>query len=80
MKHLRKTPEKHLKTIANIYNIQMKHLQKYVRKHLKTLETNACNMHACATSRSIFATTKQNTCNIRLEQMKYLEHTLATRI
>jgi hypothetical protein len=37
MKHLKsafetlaKTPEKHLKTIANICNIQMKHLQTYV--------------------------------------------------
>jgi hypothetical protein len=37
MKHLKpasetlaKTPEKHLKTIANICNIQMKHLQTYI--------------------------------------------------
>jgi hypothetical protein len=27
---LAKTAEKHLKTIANIYNIKMKHLQTYV--------------------------------------------------
>jgi hypothetical protein len=37
MKHLKRafetlaqTPEKHLKTIANICNIQMKHLQTYI--------------------------------------------------
>jgi hypothetical protein len=45
-------------------------------KHLKTLETYPCKMHVCATSRSTFATSRQNTCNIRLEQMKHLEHTL----
>jgi hypothetical protein len=54
MKHLKqssetlvKTPEKHLKTIANIYNIHM--------KYLKTLETYVRNMHVYATSRSTFA-------------------------
>ena len=46
-------------------------------KHLKTLETYACNMHVYATSRSTFATSRQNTCNIRLEQMK---HTLKTYV
>ena len=49
-------------------------------KHLKTLETYACNMHVYATSRSTFATSRQNTCNICLEQMKYLEHTLETYV
>jgi hypothetical protein len=49
-------------------------------KHLKILETYACNMHVYATSRSTFATSRQNTCNIRLEQMKHLEHTLETYV
>jgi hypothetical protein len=52
-------------TIANIH-----------MKHLKTLETYACNMHAYATFSSTFATSRQNTCNIRLKQMKHLEHKL----
>ena len=49
-------------------------------KHLKTLETYACNMYVYATSRSTFATSRKNTCNIRLEQMKHLEHTLETYV
>jgi hypothetical protein len=60
MKHLKqssetlvKTPEKHLKTIANIYNIQMKHLQTYVW-NLKTLKTYVRNMHVYTTSGSTF--------------------------
>jgi hypothetical protein len=53
------------KTLANIR-----------MKHLKTLETYACNMHVYATSRSILATSRQNTCNIYLKQMKHLEHNL----
>jgi hypothetical protein len=55
-------------------------LAKICTKHLKTLETYTCNMHAYATSRSIFATTKQNTCNICLEQIKHLKHTLKTYV
>ena len=47
-------------------------------KHLKTLEIYACNMHVYATSRSTSATYGQNTCNIHMEQMKHLEHTLET--
>jgi hypothetical protein len=49
-------------------------------KHLKTLETYVCNMYVYATSRSTFATSRQNTCNICLEQMKHLEHTLETYV
>ena len=49
-------------------------------KHLKTLETYACNMHVYETSRSTFAISRQNTCNIRLEQMKYLEHIIETYV
>ena len=44
-------------------------------KHLNTLETYTCNMHVYATFRSTFATSRQNTCNIHLKQMKHLEHT-----
>jgi hypothetical protein len=47
-------------------------------KYLKTLEIYVCNMHVYATSRSTFATFRQNTYNIRLEQTKHLEHTLKT--
>ena len=49
-------------------------------KHLKTFETYACNMHVYATSRSTFATSRQNTCNIHLEEIKYLEHRLETYV
>jgi hypothetical protein len=48
--------------------------------HMKTFETYACNMHVYATSRSTIATSRQNTCNISLEQMKHLEHTLETYV
>jgi hypothetical protein len=37
-------------------------------------------MYVYATSRSTFATSKQNTRNIYLEQMKHLEHTLETYV
>jgi hypothetical protein len=47
-------------------------------KHLKTLETYAYNMHVYTTFRSTFATYRQKTCNIRLEQMKHLERSLET--
>jgi hypothetical protein len=74
MKHMKqafetltKTPEKHLKTIANICNNLDETLTNIHMKHLKTLETYACNMHVYATSRSTFATSRQNTCNIRRE-------------
>ena len=40
----------------------------------------SCNMHVYATSRSAFATSRQNTCNIYLEQMKHLKHTLETYV
>jgi hypothetical protein len=36
-------------------------------KHLKTLEIYVCNMHVYATSRSSFATSRQNTYNIHLK-------------
>jgi hypothetical protein len=54
-------------TLANIH-----------MKHLKTFETYACNMHVYATSRSTLQHLEKNTCNIRLEQIKHLEHTLET--
>jgi hypothetical protein len=53
-------------TLANIH-----------MKHMKTLKTYACNMHVYATSRSTFSTSRRN---IRLEQMKYLGHTLETYV
>jgi hypothetical protein len=49
-------------------------------KQLKTLEAYACNMHVYATSKSTFATSRQNTYNIRMEQMKHLEYTLETYV
>ena len=49
-------------------------------KHLKTLDTYACNVHVYATSRYTFATSRQNTCNIHLEQIKHLEHTFETYV
>jgi hypothetical protein len=36
-------------------------------------------MHVYATSKYIFATSRQSTCNIHLE-MKHLEHTLETYV
>ena len=73
MKMPEKTFENHCKhmqhlneTLANIH-----------KKHLNTLETYACNVHVYATSRSTFATSRQNNCNILLEQMK---HTLQTYV
>ena len=47
-------------------------------KYLKTLETYVCNVHAYATSISTFA--RQNTYNIRQEQIKHLKHTLETYV
>ena len=62
MKHLKyayethgKTPGKHLKTIANICNVQMKHLQQPYETS-ETLETHACSMHVYATLRSNYVT------------------------
>jgi hypothetical protein len=37
-------------------------------------------MHVYATFKYTFATSKLNTCNIRLEQMKHLEYTLETNV
>jgi hypothetical protein len=55
MKHLTqasetlvKAPEKHLKPIANISNIQTKTLANICMKHLKPFETYAYNMHILA--------------------------------
>ena len=49
-------------------------------KTTKTLETYACNMLVYVTFRSTFATSRRNTCNIRLKLMKHLEHTLETYV
>ena len=45
-------------------------------KHLKTLETYDCNMYMQYLD-LLFATSRKNTCNIRLDQMK---HTLETYV
>jgi hypothetical protein len=66
-----KHSQKHLKTIANRYNIQMKHLQQAYETP-ETLEKYACNMHIC--NIQIYF------CNIHLRQMKHLEHTLETYV
>jgi hypothetical protein len=63
MKHLKhasetlaKTPEKHLKTIANICNIQMKHLQQ-THETLKKIRLQ----HACMCNIQIYF------CNIQMK-------------
>jgi hypothetical protein len=83
MKHLKQASETLTKTSKKIFENHYKHMQHpdetlvniRMKKHMKTLETYACNTHVYATSRSTFATSRQNTCNIRMEQMKHLEHT-----
>jgi hypothetical protein len=84
MKDLKQTFQTLVKTPENIWN-HCKHIQhpdetlvNIRMKYLKTLEIYVCNMHVYATSRSTFATFRQNTYNIRLEQTKHLEHTLKT--
>ena len=77
LKHLRNT-RKNLKTtcvaIANIAKVQMKPLATYVyEKHLK-------HLYIYAASRSTFATSRLNTCNIRLKQMKHFEPILETYV
>jgi hypothetical protein len=73
-----KMPEKHWKTQCKHMHHPDKTLANICMKHLKTLETYVCNMHVYATSTSTFATSRQNNCNIHLEQMKHLEYTLET--
>jgi hypothetical protein len=66
-----------LKTIANIYNIQMKHLQQTYQTP-EILETYDCNMHVYTTIH--LQRPDKNTCNIRLIKMKHLKHTFETYV
>ena len=87
MKHLKQASETLVKTSEKIFKNHCKHVQHLDEtlanihmKHLKMLETYVCNMHVYATSRFTFATSRQNTCNICLEQIKHLEHTRETYV
>jgi hypothetical protein len=83
MKHLKQTPEtlaktleKHLRTIANICNIQMKHSQTYVwntRKHSKHMLATCMYMQH---PDLLLQHPDKTLCNIHLERMKHLEYTL----
>jgi hypothetical protein len=87
MKHLKQVSETLAKTSKKTFENHCKYMQhpnetlaSIRMKHLKTLEIYACNMHVYATFISTFATSRQNTCNIHLERMKHLQHTLETYV
>jgi hypothetical protein len=87
MKHLKyafetlaKTPEKHLKTTANIYATFWWNACNRRMKHMKPHEKYACNMHVYATSGLLLQHLDEHTCNICLIQMKHLELKLETYV
>jgi hypothetical protein len=65
-------------------NVQTKYLQHTYENRWNTW--NICLKHACiaiathAISRSTFATSRWNTCNIRLKRLKHLKHMLETYV
>jgi hypothetical protein len=67
-KHMQHPDEILAKSVwENRWNIQNLHLKR-----------TCIAIATCATSRSTFATSRWNTCNIQMKNLKHLKHTLAT--